>query len=1056
MVGDQPATDAYRAAGASDADADHAAVDTGATDADAADTMSEEELAAMFAASAESWTVTLFLPQTYAIFVKKLLVLRRSARLLFMSGVLPLVFIIVGFLTAIPNFLENVDSETWPPPVVPGAPDMSLPLPIALHPTPVIPQDNNNWYQYVGPMHAEVDRACFDAIVSAFEGAHADYRATTDPTLPPLKTAVLTDPVQIQTGAFLDTRSISPVAKLSQPPPVLFINGCPANSLSDVRDFGAPFVANFTWMYQYPGQLQGPLLLYDMLLRTALTQLGTPPGQPKMAVPRAVYEPLPLIKSTWYVPQPVPPKSYIETVLAVITVVAVTLYSGSQALLVAEEMNKGTFELLRMQGLHAVSYWVGTYAFDLLAAAPMVGLFIAGAWIRDIEAMKQGCMVSLGAASLVALISFALLFAYALVSLLPRGLSQGAYVAAVLTSNVLLLALPFLIVAFYWADAKRQGVSADEDSYKWTWYITPQRAFMILLSMQADLPYTQCVWTRGPTPRWGLVCIAAWHAVPVVVLWLTTHRDRFSRPPRLDDTEGEATGAAGSNGSEATHLLPRTTVAAGEGDATEEEDVLADPDVRREHHRVGRRALAHDPSQPTDLRKFGERMRGGATTVQSPASADSAALDADRDGDMLLVRSLRKLYRTTSWLPWRPAKEKLAVRGVSLGLRAGECFGLLGPNGAGKTTTVKMMLREHNATTGAIDALYVPPGSNPDGGDSCCAPSRGTVYRGARYGVCPQFDALWDQLTAEEHMAAYLRIRLGFGYRGGSEKFKRYVKASLAKVQLDGDHLGKPSEAYSGGMKRKLSVCIALFTGAAAVFLDEPSTGMDPHARRALWQSIHEALLRGDRCVLLTTHSMEEADAVCGRIAIVTDGVMRCIGSSHHLKQRFGSGYSVTLTLNATAAGGAGGSNRSFGDAAAGVVSGRSEQLHTPRTESERLLTTNAARNSSFGGGRKGRRDAVDPVVAAEIDAAMKAEFGPTCELAEALGLQRRYAVAELASPAAAFATLAARRAAWGLESYSLAHLASLEQIFLHFAGAGDEDDSEDATGTDARAEVLP
>ena len=87
-----------------------------------------------------------------------------------------------------------------------------------------------------------------------------------------------------------------------------------------------------------------------------------------------------------------------------------------------------------------------------------------------------------------------------------------------------------------------------------------------------------------------------------------------------------------------------------------------------------------------------------------------------------------------------------------------------------------------------------------------------------------------------------------------------------------------------------------MYTGARTVFLDEPSTGMDPYARRALWKSIGEAL-RNDRCVLLTTHSMEEADAVCSRVGIVTGGVMRCIGSGQHLKSRFGSGYTITVEL---------------------------------------------------------------------------------------------------------------------------------------------------------------
>ena len=209
-------------------------------------------------------------------------------------------------------------------------------------------------------------------------------------------------------------------------------------------------------------------------------------------------------------------------------------------------------------------------------------------------------------------------------------------------------------------------------------------------------------------------------------------------------------------------------------------------------------------------------------------------------------------------------------------------------------------------------------------------------------------------------------------------------------------------------MKRKLAVCVAMYTGAKTMFLDEPSTGMDPYARRALWRSIHEALL-ADRCVLLTTHSMEEADAVCARIAIMTNGQLRCIGNSQHLKNRFGSGYTITVQLlpsESQAQGTAEGEGRS------------------PAS----LLTVLRRANPL---------DDAEVKHGAEVDRRMQELFGPSCSLKEVLGLQRRYTVDALPKLSAAFASLRSVKEPLRLHSYTVSQLTSLEQIFIGFAGSG-------------------
>lgn len=309
--------------------------------------------------------------------------------------------------------------------------------------------------------------------------------------------------------------------------------------------------------------------------------------------------------------------------------------------------------------------------------------------------------------------------------------------------------------------------------------------------------------------------------------------------------------------------------------------------------------------------------------------------------------------------------QKVAVNDLSLGIRNGDCFGLLGPNGAGKTTTCHMILRCLTPSQGNV--LF--PGSGVDS-----STPHQEAYDAIRMGMCTQGDTLWEYLTNVEHMEQFLRLRLTTAYK--EEDWKTYIRNTIDRVQLDHKD---PTHAggYSGGMKRKLTVCLAMYTGSKLVFLDEPSTGMDPFARRALWSVILEAL-SNDLSVLLTTHSMEEADAVCGRISIITSGQLRCIGSSQHLKGRFGSGYVLTL-------------------------------LHE--------IDANPL--------------AIDQYVAEA--------FGFSGVPNEVLGLQRRYDLGKLNSLAEAFETMQKKKEELRLVQYSISQTVSLEQIFLTFVGESGE-----------------
>uniref|UniRef100_A0A8V1AE68 P-type phospholipid transporter n=2 Tax=Gallus gallus TaxID=9031 RepID=A0A8V1AE68_CHICK len=246
-----------------------------------------------------------------------------------------------------------------------------------------------------------------------------------------------------------------------------------------------------------------------------------------------------------------------------------------------------------------------------------------------------------------------------------------------------------------------------------------------------------------------------------------------------------------------------------------------------------------------------ERARVGSTTRRSA---------------VLLLKDLTKVYR------YRRAP---AVDRLCLAVPPGECFGLLGVNGAGKTSTFKMLTGDTEVTLGEAWLK----------GHSVLTDLQ-AVHQ--NMGYCPQFDAITELLTGREHLQFYSRLR-----GVPEEETPRVAQWGIAKLGL-GPHADRLAGTYSGGNKRKLSTAIALLGSPPIIFLDEPTTGMDPRARRFLWDCIL-SLVREGRSVLLTSHSMEECEALCTRMAIMVNGRFRCLGSVQHLKNRFGDGYTVVV-----------------------------------------------------------------------------------------------------------------------------------------------------------------
>lgn len=206
-----------------------------------------------------------------------------------------------------------------------------------------------------------------------------------------------------------------------------------------------------------------------------------------------------------------------------------------------------------------------------------------------------------------------------------------------------------------------------------------------------------------------------------------------------------------------------------------------------------------------------------------------------------------------------------------------ECFGLLGVNGAGKTTILKMMTGDECIGLGSA---YIA-GMN-------LAKDMNKIYK--KIGYCPQFNALFDDFTGRETLIIYGLLR---GIRKGHIAL---FSEELAKCFGFSKHLDKRCHTYSGGNKRKLSAAIAILGNPSVVFLDEPTTGLDPSAKRQLWNIICHVRDTG-KSIVLTSHNMDECEALCTRLTIMVNGELKCMGSSQHLKNKFSKGFILKIKV---------------------------------------------------------------------------------------------------------------------------------------------------------------
>jgi ABC-type multidrug transport system ATPase subunit len=252
------------------------------------------------------------------------------------------------------------------------------------------------------------------------------------------------------------------------------------------------------------------------------------------------------------------------------------------------------------------------------------------------------------------------------------------------------------------------------------------------------------------------------------------------------------------------------------------------------------------------------------TVAVGDTLGEEMAASGNNGGDVRCYKMSKSYDKTT------------ALKELTLIMKPNRILALLGQNGAGKSTTVNCMIGQVPITHGGAFAF----------GKSVRSDFKAVQ---AMTGVVPQHDILFTGLSGYQHLAFWLRFS---GVDRGGGVLQRAAEHKLEEVNLHHDSAGL-AMAYSGGMKRRLSVAIAGAREPRILFMDEPTTGMDPLSRRRVWAMIRR--LKRDRVICLTTHSMEEADALGDDVAILAGGRLRAVGTPFFLKSRFGAGHQIAL-----------------------------------------------------------------------------------------------------------------------------------------------------------------
>ncbi|XP_053939049.1 ATP-binding cassette sub-family A member 10 isoform X2 [Cuculus canorus] len=288
-----------------------------------------------------------------------------------------------------------------------------------------------------------------------------------------------------------------------------------------------------------------------------------------------------------------------------------------------------------------------------------------------------------------------------------------------------------------------------------------------------------------------------------------------------------------------------------------------------------------------------QKKRGVAHQNKDPPGEECPEVQAERERvrsaiaspqqdeeSVIVVNCLRKEYEDKKASTIFKKKKKVAVKNLSFSVKKGEVLGLLGPSGAGKSTTINMISGDTTVTAGEVLL--------EGWGAAASSPGQGSP---GRLGCCPQRDPLWPNLTVQQHLEAYAAVR------GMRKEDAAVIISRIAKVLDLQKHLKTPVRRISAGEARKLCFALSILGDPTVMLWDEPSRGMDLKGQRRMWKVIQTAIKSKERAAILSTQHLEEAAAICDRVAILVSGQLRYIGSLEDLKSKFGTSYHLEIKM---------------------------------------------------------------------------------------------------------------------------------------------------------------
>lgn len=530
-------------------------------------------------------------------------------------------------------------------------------------------------------------------------------------------------------------------------------------------------------------------------------------------------------------------KSGIDIVVTVFILLALSFIPASVVLQVVQNKGTGLTHLQFTSGLPPAVFWFANFLFDFATYSASTVLVVLVISVFDIPAFS-------GAENKVACAILFLAYGWATIPLMywlsskfsePTSAYIGTLMATLMTG--ITTTLSYFVLATFVGDVTAGSLVTAKSVSKVIFLIFPSfglgRGLLDITQKEYEARSNDAVAELLQQPPPARTAVLSWGAIGQIVFVLIVEGIVFFSCRVKQDVAANAGG--------------------------------------------GCKAIPHSKDdRPSDGGNF-ELLENG---IGSAAAAAAAAVTADDNagGVDASVDTPAAYVRVNAVTHRYGSQTRAAVDDVSFSAGRGRVFGLLGVNGAGKTTLFKIMTGAIAPTAGSVQV---------NGFDTGLERSEAR----AQFGYCPQsVECLFPNLTGEEHLAFFAALRGISAHR--VDKLTTMLFGSLGLEQWR----GKRACTYSGGNKRKLSVAIALLAQPPVLFLDEPTAGVDPLARRNLWNQIR--LLSGAGCcVIVTSHSIEECESLCESLCIMVDGNIAAMGTPQQLQTEHGDGYNLVIDL---------------------------------------------------------------------------------------------------------------------------------------------------------------